>query len=902
MIILRKLAILFIILLGMLIFLISPIGMHTTLYLVSHFIPGELTYQSARGNFTKSLTLTKLEYKNQFIDIKSDYVQITWYPRRLIRREIAIDSIRVHNLNVEVYKNKSKSEKSTNNLSKTPTEFVPLNFSWVVTIRHSVISNLKLKYDLVDKMVNIPLVNLKGTLSRDNINLKLLVNQGIENQPSGTATIEGSIKDYIIKADYKNILKKQYYTLAAKGNQTHITAQVNTESYQANAVNINGEGYLSWNKTLTWSGHLQAEGLPFSSIQQLYPLSRGKFDLTFEGSFNGLSLNQHIVLSNATLWLINGARFDGQMRLVQQGKQLTSSMTFRNQTDYLTLNATVNHDINLSWNIHINELADLLMSFSGSLTSNGTIQKQSNRSAIQANVSLSNSSIGNLNVDQVNVKVDGTLNKHIITIDSRLQQAKISSQVVGKFTMNPWTWSGTVNQLNVYSSNIGSWKLSTAAALFLSAQETKISSLRAVSSDRKGQLSIDCVWSKLKRTMNGRLSFNMDTLSLPFLNIILKQVRANAVANGKSANLTASALSQSDAIQLTGTADWEKALRLKAKLSGKNILVIDTSEYTATVSPELTLLIRNRRVDLTGDIIIPRANITPDDFISVVSLPTDVTFVGIHEKNPSFFKLYTDLNIILGNNIFIKTQGIEGKLQGQLTIIKSPDQPFLGNGKLSISDASYNILGQKLTITKGHLNFVNSTLSNPNLDIQASRSLPTSLSSSSFGAERLTVGANLSGTLKQPQISLFSRPVQLSDIDIISYLLFGSSAGGATGGGGPASNAFILLQIANSLKSGKNMGDTNVIQKLQRGLGVTELGLQTQTDIDAIGNVVSSNQQFVAGAYLSPKLYFRYRYDLFYEVNIFEAQYLLSKHWIAQTNASALGNGADILYTIERGK
>jgi len=905
MIILRKLAILAIILLGIIIFLISPLGLNVTLYLASHFIPGEFSYQSASGNLTRSLTLVKVEYKNSFVDIKSDYLRIDWHPRKLIHHELAIDSIRAHNLSVEIYQNQSgekgkSTQATTSSSAKTPTKFSPLDFSWTLTLKHSMISNFQLKYDTIQKTLNIPLVTLQGILNRDDMNLQLLVNQNIANQPSGSATLKGSIQNYTLDADYKNLLKKQYYTLKATGDQTHVTAKIDTQSYEANSLNITGEGSLSWENQLTWNAHVQADELPLS-IPSLYPLNRGKFTLASKGFYDGSSLEQTLTLSNVTLWLVNGTSFSGHAEFIQKNNLLTLETSFQDANDYLILNGTVNHDVSLTWKLHIDELSDIFLNLSGSVTSDGTITKKSNDSNIQAYLALSGYSIGNMNIDDINIKINGTLDRHTIAIDGTIQQAKISSVLVGKIGLNPLSWSGTVNQFNIYSPNLGSWKLSKSVSLSFSPKEIKIDAFQLLS-EKKEQLLINLLWSQEKRTLEGKLELNIDELPLPFLNITLKQLKANASASGQSANVMVSALSQGSPIKWTGSGSWEHTLQLKTHLSGENVLVIDTSEYMATASPDLTLLIqKNRRVDLTGNIIIPKATITPDSFISVVSLPSDVEFVGIEEKKPSLFKFYTNINLILGDNISINTQGIQGNLQGQLAIIKSPDQPFVGNGTLSMVNASYNILGQKLTITKGHLNFVNSTLTNPNLDIQASRSFATSLSSSSFGVERLTVGANLSGTIKRPQISLSSQPVQLSDVDIISYLLFGSSAGGTEGRSGASANALVLLQIANSLKSGKSTGDTGLVQKLQKGLRLTEFGLQTQTDIDAVGNVVSSNEQVVAGAYLSPKLYFRYRYDLFDEENIFEAQYLLSKNWVAQTNTSASGNGFDILYTIERG-
>ena len=904
MIILRKLAMLVIILLGIIIFLISPLGLNVTLYLASHFLSGKLTYQRASGNLTKSLTLVKLEYKNNRVDIKSDYVQINWHPRKLMHREFAIDTLRAHNVTVELLQHKNQEKKSIQkprNTSQKSIQFSPLDFSWTVSIGHAMLSNVQFKSDMAQKTINIALVTLQGILNRDNINLQLLVNENVPHQPTSRITLKGSIENYTLAADYQNLLKKQYYTLNAIGDQTHLAVKIQTRSYEANTLNITGEGSLNWQNQFTWNAHIQANALPLL-IPKLYPLSRGKFTLILKGMYNGSSINQMLNFSNVTLWLVNGISFNGHAQLIQKSNVFIFNTVLQNANDHLILHGTMNTDLKLTWKLHVDELSDIFMHLNGSVTSNGNITKQSNNSNIQAWLNLSGYSIGDINIDDMNIRIQGSLDRHRITIHSSIGQAKVSSLLIGKAQIQPLSWSGSINQFNISSTNLGSWKLSQTAALSFSPEKIKIHQFQ-LRSQKKEQLFIDFLWARTQKLLEGKLKFNMDQLPLPFLNITVKSLKANASANGQSANFIINATSLGSPIEWTGSAAWNKTLTLKTHLLGNNILIIDTSEYRITVSPDLMLLLqKNGRVDLTGNIMIPKATIRPDNFISVVSLPSDVEFVGIQEKKPSFFKVYTNINLILGNNISLNTQGIAGNLKGQLTIVRSPDQPFVGNGTLSIVNASYNIFGQKLTITKGRLKFINSTLTNPNLDIQASRSFATSLSSSSFGVQRLTVGANVSGTLKKPQISLFSQPIQLSDVDILSYLLFGSSAGGVAGREGPASNALILFEIANSLKSGKNTGDTNFIQTLQTRLRLTEFGLQTQTDVDAIGNVVSSTEQLVAGAYLSPKLYFRYRYDLFDEENIFEAQYLLNKNWIAQTNTSSSGNGVDILYTIERGQ
>jgi translocation and assembly module TamB len=58
---------------------------------------------------------------------------------------------------------------------------------------------------------------------------------------------------------------------------------------------------------------------------------------------------------------------------------------------------------------------------------------------------------------------------------------------------------------------------------------------------------------------------------------------------------------------------------------------------------------------------------------------------------------------------------------------------------------------------------------------------------------------------------------------------------------------------------------------------------------------------FVAGKYLSPKLYVSYAAGLFERTNTFRARYSLSDSWILQ-GESGDASSTDLLYRFERGK
>ena len=910
MIVIRKLAVLLVILLGIIIFLISPIGLNTTLYLATYLIPGKLTYQHASGNLTKSFILSNFEYKRGAVDIKGAYLYIAWHPRQLIHHRLFIKEIKSRRLQINIDQTAKTNTKTTDvekakehKTNDTPAKinFAPIDFSWGLVINKGELSDITLKYDTHRQPTHLSSIKLHGQLNRDKTNLQLQINKDVSDNIGLHASVKGSVQDYMLTIDYKNSLKKQYYILKASGDQTHITIQANTPLHQPNIPIIQADGVIRWQNTLVWRGVLQVEKSPLS-IPQLYPLDKTNFTLHTEGQFDGTTVNQTTQLSNMILWLINGTELNGDIILTQKNGQASSLLKLQNATDSLNVDVTFNHTLRLKWQFNIGELSDLFMSLNGSLKSHGFIVKSDQGSNIQANTQLSAFNLGDLDVDNISINIAGTLNKHTINTTGSVQQAKFSSRIIGKIQNSPLAWSGSLNELNIHSDILGHFRLQKATSLYFSKEKIQVNTLNLLS--EKGRFFFNVLWTGIQKSLKGQLKFDMSALSIPTLNITLKPLKVNASAGGKSLKFSMSASSNSSPIKLQGSADWKNHLQLKSTLLGDNVLVMNTSSYKVYASPDLALTVdKNHRIDLKGKINIPQASITPDSFISVVSLPNDVEYVGVaKEKKSSFWQFYTNFNTTLGKAINVNAQGIHGKLQGTLNVSKSPDQPFLGSGKLSLVNGYYYLFGSKLTLNKGDIIFIHSPLSNPNLDIQASRTFTTSLSSSSFGITRLKVGANITGSLKRPQVSLFSQPAVLSDVDILSYLLFGSGTS-SRAKASTASNTFILLQIANSLKSGRSTGtDHNVIQKLQHRLGFTEFGVQTQMDIDAIGNVTGQSEQVVAGRYLSPKLYVRYKYDLFYEENILEAQYLLSHHWILQTNASSSDNGADILYTIESGK
>jgi translocation and assembly module TamB len=87
---------------------------------------------------------------------------------------------------------------------------------------------------------------------------------------------------------------------------------------------------------------------------------------------------------------------------------------------------------------------------------------------------------------------------------------------------------------------------------------------------------------------------------------------------------------------------------------------------------------------------------------------------------------------------------------------------------------------------------------------------------------------------------------------------------------------------------------TNVAGDIGKKLALDEAYIDAGSDI--------RETSFVAGKYLSPKLYVSYAAGLFEHTNTFRTRYSLSSRWTLQTESGTKASSTDLLYWFERGK
>ena len=197
--------------------------------------------------------------------------------------------------------------------------------------------------------------------------------------------------------------------------------------------------------------------------------------------------------------------------------------------------------------------------------------------------------------------------------------------------------------------------------------------------------------------------------------------------------------------------------------------------------------------------------------------------------------------------------------------------------------------------------------------MEATRKVTASAGSQiqAFASEKIIVGMNIHGPLNNPDINLFSSSGNLSQSDILSYILTGASSNNGSLFGAQNTNARGSLSYTSNILDAVKLGASGVggteslLQKIQSGLGFSELGIESDTTMDAIGNPLGNQTNFVIGRHLTKNLYLRYTRGIYgpglAQENLITLRYLFRHNWAIQLESSEFSNtavwGADILYT-----
>lgn len=316
---------------------------------------------------------------------------------------------------------------------------------------------------------------------------------------------------------------------------------------------------------------------------------------------------------------------------------------------------------------------------------------------------------------------------------------------------------------------------------------------------------------------------------------------------------------------------------------GERFQIISRPDASVFVSPDLQVKLENRIADITGTVKVPCARIEVAQVpASAASASPDVIIVEDTLSTKPGIQARTHVRVALGDSVTFSGFGLRSRLAGSLQVDDERGRPTRGTGEIQLVDGKYRAFGSELKIDPGRLIFGGGPIDNPGIDLRAYKGLTTQNVMAQSSGE--IVGVNLRGSLRKPELTLFSNP-PMSQNEMMSYLLFGRSSTSSSGGD---QNALAAAAMLLSMQKG-----TQYAGDIGKKFSLDEAYLETGEE--------QGEAAFVAGKYLSPKLYVSYAAGLFEHSNTFRTRYSLTGHWTLQTE-SGKDDSTDLLYWFEHGK
>jgi translocation and assembly module TamB len=308
-------------------------------------------------------------------------------------------------------------------------------------------------------------------------------------------------------------------------------------------------------------------------------------------------------------------------------------------------------------------------------------------------------------------------------------------------------------------------------------------------------------------------------------------------------------------------------------IRGSDFLVVNNTEVRAVFSPAFDVTLVGDSLTVRGGVDIPIARIQLTEIPVVAIAPSDdiiLTDPGARGRRDR--PLVASVRIVLGDSVTFRGFNFDAKLGGALLVNTAPDQLTRASGQIVIIEGQYKAYGQDLAIENGVVRFAGGPVDNPTLSIRAIR----------YATDSTIAGIAMAGSLKQPQVTLFSTP-PMSQSQVLSYIITGHP----TGQGGGSSGNFLNKALGALGLQGGNV----LAGALGKEVGLSEVTIETEEDLEEASVKI--------GQYLSPNLYVSYGIGLFDPVSTLRLRYILSRRWTLQAETGE-ETGADALFKVQR--
>ncbi len=377
-------------------------------------------------------------------------------------------------------------------------------------------------------------------------------------------------------------------------------------------------------------------------------------------------------------------------------------------------------------------------------------------------------------------------------------------------------------------------------------------------------------------------AFHVERLGVDYSDFEFRLLSENA----RRASLEGSVASTAGFLTFNGQAtginssDWT----VQAEMEGEQFQLASLPDLLLDVSPRVSLDANSQRIALNGTLDVPLLDLTLRELpASAVDISRDVVIVDYPEDRPELamsfssgqtaifdLPLALNLDLVLGDRVNLRGFGLDAALAGSLNIQQAASGNNLTYGELEITQGSFGIYGQTLSLSDGKLLFLGN-YSNPALDIRAVREV-----------QDLTVGVLMNGTLKNIESELFSTP-SLPENEILAVLVTGRPFSQLQ-----SSDSDAMVGAIASLGIRQSQSLTNQI--------ADRFGLDTVA-ITNTGSIDSST--LTVGKYLTPDVFIRYGVGLFDNTSKVAVDYLITDRLTLQAESGEY-QSIDFTYRVER--
>lgn len=365
---------------------------------------------------------------------------------------------------------------------------------------------------------------------------------------------------------------------------------------------------------------------------------------------------------------------------------------------------------------------------------------------------------------------------------------------------------------------------------------------------------VEVTGSRAEPRINGSYRLQDFNVQIPALGLKLSDGQITATSRDNLALLVRGSIKSGEGrMKVVGV--WDPVDQLPQpidlRLTGQGITLADTPDLQLVANTDLLLGYTGGIYSLTGDLDLQSGLVNLESLDSTVSISNDVVVLDpVPEKaQRDLLRLSLKLNVSANEQVKVRGYGLNGSVSGKVAVNSPYDSPTKLTGTLSLL-GEYAAYGQNLKIKRGNLEFANSLVYEPRLDILTEREIES---------ENITVGLQITGYASKPKTRVVSSQA-MSDTDALSWLLFGRPLVAVSAGQASSLNARSMAL---------NAGGSLLVGTLGRQIGLDQASIS--------GSRALGDSTLTIGKQLSPRFFVSYGVSLLGIGQVITLKYLLKK-------------------------